>query len=236
MRSRVEVSAPNEKSIADLDSAQGARCPERPGSERAPICGSPPTVLIRSPGSLGKWSGRRSALAWSRGRSVRWFVSNVVLVLALCRLGIQLRTVVSWTPAPANRCRPLHRFERQFRLTWDEHVFTNVTGRDVAMRDRRRQIASALLFRGAVSRDQIPDLSPALARTYAKTTARTLARDLDELVAIGLLQHSAEGYQANSTMLIALLPTRVSDSSEPMTRVVDRLSQTAQLSRPSSTR
>lgn len=114
-------------------------------------------------------------------------------------------------------------YERQFRLTWDEYVRTNVTGRDAAMRDRRRQIASEMLFRGAISREQIPDLTPALARTYAKTTPRTLARDLDELVSIGLLRESSDGYAANSWALIALLPTRVSDSSGPVPGVLDRL-------------
>ncbi len=114
-------------------------------------------------------------------------------------------------------------YERQFRLTWDEFVHTNVTGRDAAMRDRREQVASELLFRGAVPRDEIANLSPAVARTYAKTTPRTLARDLDELVSIGLLRESPDGYEANSTVLIALLPTRVSGSSGRALSIVDRL-------------
>ena len=117
-------------------------------------------------------------------------------------------------------------YERQFRLTWDEYVFTKVTGRDAAMRDRRKQVASELLFRGApVARDQIPNLSPGLIRTYAKTTARTLARDLEELVSIGLLRESTDGYEANSSVLIALLPTRLSNSSEPPTSIISRLEE-----------
>ena len=117
-------------------------------------------------------------------------------------------------------------YERQFRLTWDEYVLTKVTGRDAAMRDRRKQVASELLFRVApVARDQIPNLSPGLIRTYAKTTARTLARDLEELVSIGLLRESTDGYEANSSVLIALLPTRLSNSSEPPTSIISRLEE-----------
>ena len=117
-------------------------------------------------------------------------------------------------------------YERQFRLTWDEYVLTNVTGRDAAMRERRKQVASELLFRSApVTRDQIPELSPALARTYARTTPRTLARDLEELVSIGLLRESAGGYEANSAVLVALLPTRVSGSSEPANPIMSRLAK-----------
>ncbi len=126
-------------------------------------------------------------------------------------------------------------YERQFRLTWDEYVLTNVTGRDAAMRDRRRQVASELLFRSSVSREEIPDLTPALARTYAKSTPRTLARDLHELVSIGLLQESANGYEANSSVLIALLPTRVSDSSELATSIMDRLGRARPSGRGPST-
>lgn len=128
-------------------------------------------------------------------------------------------------------------YKRQFRLTWDEYVLTHVTGRDAAMRDRRTLVASELLFRSApVPRDEIPDLSPLLARTYAKTTSRTLARDLEELVSIGLLRESADGYEANSAVLIALLPTRVPDSSGPPTSIMDRLERARTSGQGPSTR
>jgi Fic family protein len=99
-------------------------------------------------------------------------------------------------------------YDRQFRLTWSEHVATNIPGRDLAVRDRRRLIAEELFGR-AVGGDQITSLTPDLARTYARTVPKTLVRDLQELVSAGLLLESNGTYSANTNVLLDFLPMAV---------------------------
>ena len=76
-------------------------------------------------------------------------------------------------------------YDRQFRLTWHEYVGSQVTGRDVDMRERRALIAEALLFREPVAKKDIPRLTPELAQNYTACGPKTLTRDLNELVSIG---------------------------------------------------
>jgi len=106
-------------------------------------------------------------------------------------------------------------YDRQFRLTWHEHVGTQVTGRDPDMRERRALIAEVLLFREPVAKKDIPRLTPELAKIYAASGPKTLTRDLNELVSIGLLRLVGGGYHADSEALISLLPMTVSPDGAP---------------------
>ncbi len=103
-------------------------------------------------------------------------------------------------------------YDRQFRLTWQEYVSEQVTGRDPDIRERRALIANALLGRVSVHRNEIPNLTPELARAYAVCGPRTLARDVNELVTIGVLAVSDDGITANSDILLTLLPLAVPEA------------------------
>jgi hypothetical protein len=100
-------------------------------------------------------------------------------------------------------------YDRQFRLTWHEYVGSQVTGRDPDVRERRAQIAEVLLFREPIARHNIPRLTPELAAIYAGSGPKTLARDLNELVSAGLLRTVNDGFEANSDVLMSLLPLTV---------------------------
>jgi Fic family protein len=100
-------------------------------------------------------------------------------------------------------------YDRQFRLTWQEYVRNQVTGRDPDMRERRALIAEALLFREPVTKREIPRLTPRLAEIYAISGPKTLSRDLNELVMLGLLETIDGRYQADADVLMSLLPLTV---------------------------
>jgi Fic family protein len=100
-------------------------------------------------------------------------------------------------------------YDRQYRLAWHEYVGQQVTGRDPDMRERRALIAEELAFRDPVTKKDIPRLTPLLAETYAASGPKTLTRDLNELVAIGLLRVIDGGYQADTDVLMTLLPLTV---------------------------
>lgn len=104
-------------------------------------------------------------------------------------------------------------YDRQFRLTWHEHVSEQVTGRDPEMRHRRGLIANALLFHDPTPKREIPNLTAELARAYAACGPKTLARDLNELVALDLLIEDSDGYRANDNVLLNLLPLVVRQDS-----------------------
>lgn len=106
-------------------------------------------------------------------------------------------------------------YDRQFRLTWQEYVSQQVTGRDPEMRERRRLIADALLFHPAVSKRDIQRLTPELAAVYATCGPRTLSRDLNALVSGGLLRDAPGGYEAMNEVLMTLLPLVVPPEPEP---------------------
>lgn len=100
-------------------------------------------------------------------------------------------------------------YDRQFRLTWHEYVGTQVTGRDLEMRERRALIAEVLLFHEPVTKKDIPRLTPELAEIYAASGPKTLTRDLNELVSIGLLRVIDGRYRADAGVLMTLLPLTV---------------------------
>jgi Fic family protein len=112
-------------------------------------------------------------------------------------------------------------YRRQFELTWQEFVSSQVTGRDRAMRERRQLIAQALLYHEPVPRTAIPTMSGTLGRIYATCGPRTLARDLNELVSLGLIRLLPDGYAANGEILQNLLPLVVGSDTESSNTVVD---------------
>lgn len=102
--------------------------------------------------------------------------------------------------------------DRQFRLTWHEHVAEQVTGRDVEMRQRRSLIANTLLGRGVIPKRAIPLLTPDLAVAYSVCGPKTLTRDLNELVTLSLVEERDGGFAARDDVLLNLLPLVVDES------------------------
>jgi Fic family protein len=102
--------------------------------------------------------------------------------------------------------------DRQFRLTWHEHVADQVTGRDVEMRQRRSLIANTLLGRGVIPKRAIPLLTPDLAVAYSVCGPKTLTRDLNELVTLSLIEERDGGFAARDDVLLNLLPLVVDES------------------------
>ena len=105
-------------------------------------------------------------------------------------------------------------YDRQMRLTWQEHVAEQVTGRDPEMRYRRSLIATSLLGRGVVAKRDLVRLTPELAAAYASCGPKTLTRDLNELVRLDLLMEEEGGYEARGDMLLNLLPLVVQEVPE----------------------
>lgn len=77
------------------------------------------------------------------------------------------------------------------------------------MRERRSQIAEALLFHDPVARKDIPLLTPQLTEVYAQAGPKTLARDLNELENVGLIRCESGLYKAREEVLGSRLPVRV---------------------------
>ncbi|MGK2958112.1 MAG: Fic family protein [Acidimicrobiales bacterium] len=103
-------------------------------------------------------------------------------------------------------------YDRQFELTWNEHVAEQVTGRDIEMRQRRSLIANTLLGKGVVPRREISRMSFDLIDAYSTCGSKTLTRDLNELVALELLIERDGGYAAREDVLLNLLPLVVEET------------------------
>lgn len=102
-------------------------------------------------------------------------------------------------------------YDRQLRLTWQEHVEEQVTGRDLEVRRRRSLIANSLLGLGGVAKKAIPRLNPDLADAYARCGPKTLTRDLNELVGLDLIVETRDGFAAREDVLLNLLPLVVEE-------------------------
>ena len=71
---------------------------------------------------------------------------------------------------------------------------------------RLRPHAGRGCWRTQAGADWIPRLTPELAAACATCTPKTLSRDLHELVTRGILLLDSDGYTANSSVLLSLLP------------------------------
>lgn len=88
----------------------------------------------------------------------------------------------------------------QFRRAFSEHLTVS--------RQRQKRLVLDLTdhrYGETVSKNEIPDVSAALARAYADKTSRTVQRDLNELERIGLLKRVGHGYQPNTDLLTAFV-------------------------------
>jgi len=96
---------------------------------------------------------------------------------------------------------------QQWHVSWQNFVYEKFDGRNSVSDKRQLKLALALTTRGgSVPKAELRHLTPELAEAYAGKTDKTLTRDLNELVAMELVEKSAEGYRAMKEIILAFLP------------------------------
>ena len=92
-------------------------------------------------------------------------------------------------------------------LAWESYVYEQFRGeKKTDTSARRRDIALALAGRGVVSKEEIGQLTPAIARAYGNRGPKTVARDLTRLEHLGLVSQAEGGYRANLRKLLDFMP------------------------------
>jgi Fic family protein len=99
--------------------------------------------------------------------------------------------------------------EQQWAMTFEHFVDQHFAGRHSPPDLRQRDLVLDLGRREAIiAIDEIPLLTPRLARAYADRTRKTLTRDLNALVSEGLIERTAAGVRARREQVLAFLPAR----------------------------
>ncbi len=94
-------------------------------------------------------------------------------------------------------------------LTWMQFVYSTFHDSHGKVAQRRRDVALALIGKGAVTTKEIKAISPQLARMYGERTDRTVTRDLNVLRKADLVVPTGEGrWRANLGLLADLLPAK----------------------------
>ena len=98
--------------------------------------------------------------------------------------------------------------EQQINVAWINYVHEQFSSQsNTRATERQRSLVLSMPMNAAVSRSDIPGLTPKLAQLYAGSGPRTLSRDLNHLTDIGLLRRlPAREYIANSQVVLAFLP------------------------------
>lgn len=100
--------------------------------------------------------------------------------------------------------------QQQWQMAWRDYVYEMFRDQRSESGQRQRDLLLAMGTRPwhVISRKDLTDLSPDLARRYAGTSERTLSRDLNALVEKGLVVRMDEGYRARIEVVLAFLPPR----------------------------
>ena len=97
----------------------------------------------------------------------------------------------------------------QWDVSWRDYVYEAFRGTHTDASRRRRQLVLHLsLQRNPVRRRDLTDISPQVAGDYASAGPRTLSRDINELLRMGLLVKTDEGFVANMDRLRAFVPVQ----------------------------
>lgn len=100
--------------------------------------------------------------------------------------------------------------QQQWEVTWENFVhsaFRNQTG---PAAERRKWLTLDLSpYDNPVSRQDLRELTPRLARAYAGKTDKTLSRDINALLTKDLIRREEGGWLSNKERILAFLPTRV---------------------------
>lgn len=94
---------------------------------------------------------------------------------------------------------------KQMKLFWQNHVHRQL-GESETGRRRQHLVLDLSASERPVSKSQVVDVSPRVARDYARKDEKTLSRDLDKLEQMGLIERTPEGYRARMEVVLAYLP------------------------------
>ena len=97
--------------------------------------------------------------------------------------------------------------ELQLKVAWVNYVHEVMNRYPSSQaRDRQRTLVLAMAPDQATPRDELPGLTPKVARLYAGTGPRTLSRDLNRLRDAGLVRKHGNRWAANQSRIRAFLP------------------------------
>jgi Fic family protein len=110
------------------------------------------------------------------------------------------------------------------QLVWQSYVHERIEGeRATVTWKRRRAIARALAGTSRpVSKREISELTPAIAKMYGDKSAKAVARDLSKLVQLGLLRRDGKGYRASTEKLLEFLPVVNDQAAVQLKRSLDK--------------
>lgn len=95
----------------------------------------------------------------------------------------------------------------QLQVAWINYVYEVMNRYPSSQaRDRQRTLVLAMPPDEPVPRDELPVLTPKVARLYATTGPRTLSRDLNRLRDAQLLTRTSDGWMANHGIVEAFRP------------------------------
>ena len=100
---------------------------------------------------------------------------------------------------------------QQWQMAWRDYVYEAFRDHRTPSNQRQRDLLLALGNNRpwqSVSRKDLLNLTPDLARRYAHTTERTLSRDLNALLDKDLIMRNKHGYRARLEVVLAFLPPR----------------------------
>ena len=98
--------------------------------------------------------------------------------------------------------------EKQIRVFWSNFIYDKFAGIQFTKRSaftRKRDLILEFPLNREFSVDEIPLLTPLVARNYATLRKVTLLRDLKELVSLDLLVKNGRKYEANTDVLTTML-------------------------------
>lgn len=96
---------------------------------------------------------------------------------------------------------------QQFGIAWADFVNETMNRFPTSpANDRQRSLVLAMPPDTPIPKDELPELTPELARLYATTGARTLSRDVNKLAKTGLIVRDQGGWRANHSIMRSFLP------------------------------
>lgn len=107
---------------------------------------------------------------------------------------------------------------QQMEVTWVNYIHEHFQDRRMTdTQRRRRELVLAMKAGDGVTRDEIADLTPQIARLYATKQSKTVTRDLNALVGEGLLRRGPDGYSPRTEIVEAFLPLAMPLDEQPTT-------------------
>ncbi|MEO6612410.1 MAG: Fic family protein [Chitinophagaceae bacterium] len=101
----------------------------------------------------------------------------------------------------------------QRQITWQKYVYDVFDNVEIGQKEvfkRKRLLALEIPIDNDFTLEQIPELNIILARLYSGLSEKTLQRDVNELIALEILQEHEDGihYSANISAILKMVPKR----------------------------